>query len=94
MSHFVIISHRSGHIMAMLDADDAVSACERLDRMGAQTPRRYEVVQSLTHAETGYHVYYADEDLPPITDGTHPHQIEMVECACLLAATVRTEGVH
>lgn len=93
MPNFVIINHRSGHILAVLDADDAVGACERLDQM-EQVPRRYEVVGSLTHHETGYRVYHADEDLPPITDGTHPHQIEMIECACRLAATVRTQGVH
>jgi hypothetical protein len=85
---YVIINHRSGHILAVLQADDPMRACVDLDQRTATAPRHYEVVHALANNEPGYRVYHAD-DLPPITDGTHPHQIELVECECRLVATVR-----
>ena len=85
---YVIINHRSGHILAVLQADDPMHACADVDERMMDAPHHLQVVPSLTNDEMGYRVYAAD-DLPPITDGTHPHQIELVECECRLVATVR-----
>lgn len=74
MTNFAIIDNYSGFVWGVVEADDAISACAKLDADIGSEPREYDCG---INGDQGYIVYEAPAGFD-VTDGQDEVEIERV----------------
>lgn len=80
MTRYILMDNHSGFIFGDVEAENVIDACRIVDEQEVKVFNREYYVQPTAWASftSGYFVYQADKEFPPITDGQDRNQIEAV----------------